>query len=181
MYIQYSDIASYLNIDLASHPEGQALVTSLINAVCPFVDSYCNRTWTINNATQITEVFDGGTDTFFVKTPPIASIVSLSINGNVQSSDFYYNYGSYVKLFDKAESENQNVTIVYTTSANTIPADLKQVLIQWVAQMFKESDDAGKQTTRYMEGPEQVYFKQESDIPDFVLRVLDLYRLTPAF
>lgn len=180
MYFDDSDVATYMNDTLTAN--GIDFLAQCIPAICAFVDKYCNRTWTTADDTvQITETFDGGTDTFIISTPPINSIVSVTINGNLQDSNFYYNYKTYIQLFDAAEIGNQNVVIVYTTNANTCPVDLKQALIMWAARMLDESDDDGKQTTRVQSGPIASYFKQEGDIPDFVLRVLDSYRLTPGF
>lgn len=179
-YFATSDVAIYMNDTLTAN--GNAFLAQLIPSICAFVDRYCNRTWTItDDSVELTETFDGGTETFFISTPSIDTIVSVTINGDLQDANFYYNYGSYVKLFDKAEIGSQNVIIVYTSNSTECPADLQQVLIMWAARMLDESDDDGKQTTRVQSGPVQGYFKEEGDIPDFVLRVLDSYRLTPAF
>jgi hypothetical protein len=178
-YLAYTDLEAFLNITLAAG--GVSLANAIIAGISAYVDRYCNRTWTNTSNTEITETFDGGVDTFFVENPPIASVVSVTEDGDTLSlaDEDYYVYDTYVKFPVKAFSGNQSVVIKYKTSATTIPADLKHALIQWASQIFKSQSDGGKVATRVSSGPVAVEFVAKDGVPQFVQMVLDAYRLTP--
>lgn len=177
MYIANTDIAKYLNITLTTN--GQALVDSLIAAVDAYIDSQCNRTFTKASNTNIVETFDGGTDTFFTKNH-VASIISITNSGSTVNSGDIYNYGSYIKLAYLATDKPQTVVITYRTDDNGLPADLKQAEIQWVADMFKSANDAGKVTSRVSMGPISVDFLVQDGVPKFVEMIINRYRLQPV-
>jgi hypothetical protein len=84
-----------------------------------------------------------------------------------------------MKLASPAIDLPRTVVIVYRTSANAIPGDLKHALIRWVADIFKSQDDAGKTTARWSEGPVSVDYLVQDGIPKFVEMVLNTYRLQP--
>lgn len=177
-YITRTDIETFLNITLNSN--GQALVDALIPAVEKYAEDFCERNWSTGASTDITETFDGGTDMFFPRICPIASVQSVTINGSTYPLSNAYNYGSYIKLASPAIDLPRAVVIVYRTSANTVPNDLKHALIRWVADIFKSQDDAGKTTSRWSEGPVSVDYLVQDGIPKFVEIVLNKYRLQPV-
>lgn len=177
-YIVYSDVEQFLDLTLNS--DGQVLVTTLAAAISQFVDDYCNRTWTINNTTDIVETFNGGSDTYFPKNCPIASITSIVVNGYTLPTNQYWNYGTYIKLSSIAVNIPQAVVITYRTSANAIPSDLKHAITRWVADIFKSQDDAGKVAKRVASGPVSVDYLVQDGIPKFVEMLLDKYRLEPV-
>ena len=177
MYIANTDIAKYLNITLTTN--GQALVDSLIAAIDAYIDRECNRTWTNSNTTNIVETFDGGTDTFFPKYH-VKTITSITESGSTLDPSHYFNYGSYIKLDEAAADLPQAVVITYKTDDNGLPADLKQAEIQWVADMFKSANDAGKVASRVSMGPISVDFLAQDGIPKFVEMVVNKYRLQPV-
>lgn len=144
------------------------------------IDRYCNRTWAVTN--PITEKFDGGTDTFFVASPAIASITSVTIGGSPVSSSDIYNYGSYIKLASPAPYGPQSVVIVYTSAATTVPAPVKLALIEWMARKIHTSPDAGKEAAQVQTGSVSVRYTEDKvgGVPDFVRLVLDQYRIIPV-
>lgn len=182
-YATYTDIEAFLNITLTAG--GQSLVTTLIAEINAFVDNYCNRTWTKEASEDITETFDGGTDKYFVDYPPIASVTSVttgitsSYSGDVLSEDDdeFYVYDTYVRLAVPASNTPRSVQIVYRTSATALPADLKLAIVRWVAEIFKSQDSAGKSVKRVTTGPMTVEYLTKDGIPDYVLRVLNRYKL----
>ncbi len=174
-YIAYTDVETFLNITLSAG--GQTLVNAIISAIEAFVDDFCNRKWAVTG--NQTEKFDGGTDTFFVKYPPITTIVSVKEDGaTLDASDDYYNYGSYVKLAVAAVDKPQTVEIVYTSGA-TLPSDLKHAIVRWVSEIFKTQEDAGKTVSRVSTGALSVDFLTQDGIPKYVEMVLKKYRLKP--
>lgn len=91
-YIARSDVETFLNITLIAN--GQALVDALIATIDAYVDRECNRTWTKGVNDNITETFDGGTDTFF-PINPVVSIQSFTVGGTAYDTANTYNYGYY--------------------------------------------------------------------------------------
>lgn len=175
-YIAKTDVETFLNITLTAN--GQALVDVLIAAIEAYVDRECNRTWTKGSGDNITETFDGGTDIFFTQNP-VASIQSFTINGSAYDLNNIYNYGSYLKTKSIVGTNPREIVIVYRTSANTIPPDLKHAIIRWVAEIFKSQDDAGKVASRVTSGPVSVEYLTQDGIPKFVEDVIKHYRLYP--
>lgn len=175
-YIAKSDVETFLNITLNSN--GQALVDALIAAIEAYVDRECNRTWTKGSSDNITETFDGGTDIFF-PTNPVASIQSLTIAGSAYDVSNVYNYGSYLKTKSIIGTNPREIVLVYRTSANAIPQDLKHAIIRWVSEIFKSQDDAGKTSSRVTSGPVSVEYLTQDGIPKFVEDVIKHYRLYP--
>lgn len=176
-YVLRADIETFLDITLSAN--GQALVDALIPAIEKYAEDYCGRVWSKGANDDITETFDGGTNTFFPSIVPIASIQSITVQGSSYDLTRAYNYGSYIKLSSNAVDIPRCVVIVYRTSATSIPADLKHALIRWVSEVFKSSDDAGKVTSRVSSGPVSIDFLTQDGIPKFVEMVLNKYRLEP--
>lgn len=194
-YIVNDDVGNYLNITLDSN--GQAMVDTLITNLQKTVDNYCNRTW--SNTGPITEYFDaigenGATrDTFFVSQPQVDSVVSITIAGQTVDAQYINNYGSYIKIWVfpgltylfPLYNPRQAIEVVYNTKSTTVPDDVKQALIQWVAQEFLKSPDAGRSTYLVQTGQVKVQYEasrvsnQDNAMPDFVKMVLDNYRLQP--
>lgn len=177
-YIVFEDVEQFLDLTLNS--DGQALVTTLAAAISQFVDDYCNRTWTINNTTDIVEIYDGGSDTYFPRNTPILSITSVVDNSYTIPANQIYNYGSHIKLGYITTYIPRSVVITYRTSANAIPVDLKHAITRWVADIFKSQDDAGKVAKRVASGPVSVDYLVQDGIPKFVEMLLDKYRLDPV-
>lgn len=175
MYITNAQVASFLNVTFT--PADQAAVDDIVAAVEEYANSYCNRLFVVSG--NQTEKFDGGVDAFFVKYPPINTIVSVTIDGSPYSLTDVFNYKSYVKLQTKLLAGRQNVVIVYT-SGITLPNDLKHALIRWTGQIFKSREDGGKDVSRVTVGSVSIdWLIKEGGIPDFVLKVLNRYRLDP--
>lgn len=176
-YITNTDVATYLDIELSEN--AKPIVDSLINAVEETVDNYTGRTWK-NDTSNITEKFDGGVNKFFVAKPTIDTIVSVNVNGSAFDLSSVYNYGTYILLDGVVSRGYQNVEITYTTKAvgDALPKSIKQAVTQWVAEQFKAAEDAGRLATEVVTGPMRVMFKSsEDDMPDYVRRVLDQYKL----
>jgi hypothetical protein len=75
--------------------------------------------------------------------------------------------------------------VVITYTANVpLPADVKQALIQWAAELYKAPKGSSQVVKRTQFGPGEVeYFdsgKDPSGIPNYVQTVLDHYRLVPV-
>lgn len=174
--ITYTDVETFLNIDLATG--GQSLVNALIADVEAYAASYCNRNFEPGDS-EITEYFDGGTDIFFVATPPVKSITSVKVDGVLYNATYVYNYRHYIQLDAPASRGNLSVEIKYKSDM-TASADLKQALVRWVAEIFQSQKDAGKPVKRKSVGQVSLDFDTHQGIPDYVQKVLDKYRLMPG-
>lgn len=176
MYITNAQVASFLNVTLSA-PE-QAVVDDIILAVEAYANNFCNRLFIVSGAQ--TEKFDGGKNTFFIKFPPINAVTSVTVDGHVENPADVFNYKSYIKLAFAPLPGNQNVVIVYT-SAVTLPDDLKHALIRWTAQIFKSREEAGKDASKVTVGSVSIEWLAQQvaslGIPDFVLNVLNKYKL----
>ena len=173
-YIDSTDIENFLGLDLQTN--GQTQVDALIPAIEAYFERQCNRKWSYSG-NQV-ETFDGNTDTFFVKAPPIASVVSITDDGLAISTDDIYAYDSYIKLGYRTTNKRRCVVITYTTDA-TLPADVKHAMVRWVAQIYKEAKDAGKPVSRVSMGPMSVEFTAK-EVPQFVKDVIAAHRLRPV-
>lgn len=176
-YVTPEDIGTFLNVDL--NAAGTALLNLIIPGVEDYAETMCGRKWTVSNITAITEVFDGGGYQFVPKVTPIASVVSITVDGQVLTTDEYYVYAEYIEMAGYTAYGNQNVEIVYKTAANTIPSDLKLALIEWAAQIFKSSSDAGKVATSVSSGPVSIQFLAKDGIPAAVDLMIKKYRFIP--
>lgn len=177
MYITYTDVGNFLNININSN--GQTVVNPIIAAVEAYVNRACNRVWNNGASTDIIEKFDGkGQDKFFPKQVPIASITSITVDGNTLNASDIYNYSTYIRLASPVISLPQGVVITYRSSATAIPDDLKFGLIMWAAQLFKSYDDAGKVASRVTTGAGiSVDYITKDGVPAFMEELIQAYRI----
>lgn len=191
-YVAQADIEQYLGITLTSN--GQSVVNNLlIPNLSKAVDNYCNRTWTNVQGQTITELFDAGTDTFFIAQPDIDPAYPLTVSvGQVPwSTNYIFNYKTHVRLYTSPQTilllnpvRFQAVAVTYCSLSYVLPADLKQALVMWIAQEFQKSPDAGREAYSVSTGNVRVEFAASklnslNVIPPFVKMVLDNYRLSP--
>lgn len=184
-YLTNNDIETLGNLDLT--PNGAALAELLIPAVEAAANAYTNRQWEISG--NKVETFDGGQQMYFPSLVPVASVVSITVDGTVIDANRYFAYSSYIRFDELTDRGFQNVVITYTVNA-PLPADVKIVLAKWVAQFITSMEDSantasgGKSVKRAQFGRSEVeYFapeKMTQDIPAFVTTVLDRYRLAPV-
>lgn len=137
------DIQAALNIDLTD-PNGQALATSLIVSAVAFVETALG--YPIEQRQQVT-YFDGEYPHVWLPTgAPVSDVVIASYNLSTQNHDdiqsqYFRNTGTnevYVSI--GLPHGFQSVRATYTTgwTPETLPADLKQVLIDLVGLKLQE-------------------------------------------
>lgn len=182
-YITKQDIETAANIDLTA--EGETLADVLIPAVEAAANAYANRRWGVTDGQ--TETFDGGKAVYFPSVVPIASVASVTVDGEELTTDRYAAYPGYVRLLSPATRGLRNVVIAYTPGS-PLPADVKLALARWAGELITAATSAtsegGKNVKRARFGPGEVeYFAPEkaaSDVPESVTKVLDRYRLAPV-
>ncbi len=174
-YITRADVTNLLNLTNLSVTAESAL-DAIIVGVEAAAGAFGNRTFNI--VAQQTESFDSGTDTFFPAHVPMASVASITIDGDAVDLSEISLYDSYVRLGFYAPCGRQSVEITYTP-AESLPGSVKLALIQWAAQLFKAAEDGGKITERARVGEVEPTFKTRDGMPTFVEQVLSRYRLYP--
>lgn len=206
LYIQQSDIETYLGITLTAN--GVALFNLLQQPMQDIVDQYCNRTWNFTN--PVTENFDAlsadgkfllANYTFFPKYkvsstvndanyPLAGGIISVKVGTSLLDMNYVVNYGTHIKFsasFPSVILANplgfKMVTIQYNSDdAGTVPTPVKYALIQWMAREMQNAPDAGKEPVNVQTGPVKVEFSGARGLtplvmPPLVKQVLDQYRL----
>jgi hypothetical protein len=171
-----ANVKEYLSIETGD-TEFDQLLARLISASSRQVEAYCNRFFDIRS---YSESYDGAaSDILFLSHTPIASVSSLSIDGEAVAADEYKVYDDYVRLIDRLFTPGeQNVSVeysagLYEAGAESPPADLEDACIQLIAFKFG---------LRGSEGISQRQVNQTSDtfagvaIPLSVALILDKYR-----
>lgn len=187
-YVVQSDIETANDLTLTGN--GIALVNNLlIPNLSQAIDNYCNRTWTNPANTPLTELFDAGTDTFFVSQPNIdpTKAITVSVGGVPWSSNYIFNYKTHVKLYTSPQTilllnpvRLQAVSVTYYTLSTSLPLDAKQALIMWISQLLQSAPDAFKSANRVTTGSVTVQFTADDlEMPKFVKAVLNNYRMMP--
>jgi len=171
-YLAYTDIQTFLETTLTAAE--QAVVNQILPGLEAFVDGETGRSWNVEG--NITELFDGGSNVFFLTKPKANEVVSVKVDGMAVDADDIYNYGDRVKLDVVVPDGPQVVEIVYKQASSNLPNDLKFALIRWASEIFKSHKEAGKTITRTSSGPISVDFDTK-DLPDYMRRILDRYTL----
>jgi hypothetical protein len=142
MLLTYLDIQAALNIDLTA-PNGQTLATSLIASATAYVENALG--FPLEETTQ-TKYFNGEFNHLWLPTgAPVSDLVIDTYNSNTRSYDtmdaqYIRNSGNEVFISSTLPQGFQTVRASYTTgwTAATLPADLKQALINLVGLKLQE-------------------------------------------
>ena len=169
----------------------ETLLSRLITSCSQSAATYCSRTFQL---TAYAEARNGlGGTTMVLKNTPIVGVSSLMINGTTIQARPLLSSGSstgwgYGYVFDSSRimlqglcfhQGQQNVLINYIAGFATIPFDLEQAIIDWVADEFKYKDRIGK-ASEGIEG--QTIAFNTKGIPPRVQSVLNVYNtVAPAY
>jgi hypothetical protein len=140
----YSDVETFLNIDLDS-----SLQSQLTNTFIPYVDAAIKRFlgYDVEQATY-TETFDGNEQTdIFLRHVPIASITSVTEDGNtlVQGNEkdyVYYDNGRLRRIVVRWSGiKPKNITVVYVGgyASGSIPENISLTSARATARLFMTS------------------------------------------
>lgn len=140
--LTYLDIQAALNIDLTD-PNGQALATSLIGSAVAYVETLLG--FPLEETTQ-TKYFNGEFNHLWLPTAaPVSGLVIATYNSSTQLYDtvnslYLRTSGKEVFISTSLPYGFQTVRATYTTgwTAATLPADLKQALIDLVGLKLQE-------------------------------------------
>ena len=203
--ITSADIEAFYNLTLTTEQKDQ-LDNFIIPALTSFTERYCNRIFT--KATYTAEEIDGGDRVVFIKNPPINSVSEIRIDGDAVDSDHYRVLKSYIRFattparLDPFLTTSETIIEVdYDGGFDPVPQDVLNGLIKWsYDQMLDaEADASGSGSTdelkRFSAGSVTVEYRDPSatkatstggstsrnvvSAPDYMIDVLQYYRLTP--
>lgn len=174
-----ADVKAYRGITDAN---SDAILTTLITNVSALIETYCNRVFA--QATY-TETRNGGCGPkLYLMNGPVTEVSSLSVNGQAvppapdaisygfvwDASTVYIRPGGYPGEFYKGI---QNVTVTYTAGYASVPPEVNQACVEWVAFKFAKRSriDAKSETL----GQQQVIAFDTSDMPKGVKTALQPY------
>ena len=161
-----------------------ALLTRLISAASAFIESWLNRTISIQT---YNEKYDGtGQDTLMLSNYPIVSLSSISIYGVAQTllnpgdftstgfsitNDQTQLYGQNI-TFDRGR---QNVAVSYSAGYATVPLDIEQACLELCALKYKNlrGDRIGL-VSKGLAGEATTFFV--GDMPQSVKTLLQQYK-----
>jgi hypothetical protein len=145
MLLSYQDLQPALNIDLTD-PNGQALADSLIAATQALLSSPLYLGFPME-AGQATEYRSNGQSLVWLSTTaPVSAVSAALFNTSSNTYDtvdagYVINHGGREVLINRSVPEGfHSLRLVYTTgwTAETIPADLKQAIIDIVGLKLLE-------------------------------------------
>ena len=181
-----ADVKTYLGIGSAST---DALLTSLINNVSAAIESYCSRTFLSQTYTETRN--GSGANRMYCNNAPITSVLSVAVDGYAIPASFtpttygwvfdtsliYIRQGTPYSGSPNCFSKGvQNVQLVYVAGYATIPSDLAQACIEWVAYKFAKRDRIDRRSETLAQ---QTVGYDLSDMPLSVKSALNQYRRWP--
>lgn len=171
-----TDVQAFLSLPTT---QDTALLELLCEAASSFVLTYCNRdTFAI---TARTERYNGtGSRVLVVDNRPIVSVQSVSIYGKdvPASVDFGNGY-----IFDKTsitlygsrfDKDIRNVEVSYTSGFATLPASIKQAVVEIVAEKYQRRTRLGVSSKSI--GQETISYSQ-NDLGPSAKAVLNQYKI----
>lgn len=163
------------------------MYSTLIKAAQGFFEKYCCRN--SFDESEVTEYYDGGKSTVFLKQPPIKSDGNVDVwddpnrdfdsTTEVASDDYGIDYDNGVLEFDYTLSVGRrSVKVTYTGgyAKDAIPQDLRQACVMQVIYKFKELK-RGELGVPSRTLPDGSVTLTVVDLLPQVKAVLDLYRL----
>ena len=161
-------------------------IDALIPKVSQLVKSYCRRSFSDYAADAKIEVFNGGTDKYYLKEYPLLTMLALE-----SSTDYGQNYNSLNEFVDfVADVSDSSVisltpggfpyaingySVTYTAGYDTIPEDLKLAVMDLVTYYRKNDASVHNNRTPGGGGSVQLEYIMNTNFPAHIKRVLDLY------
>lgn len=138
-------------LGLLQNNDSDALLTRLIAAASAFIESWCGRSFAVQNYSELRS--GTGNDMLMFGAWPVTAVASVTVDGRPipAASDFHspgYRFDDNAVvlqgyLFTRGR---RNVALAYTAGYAAIPAEIEQACIDLVALRFKERDRIGHQS-----------------------------------
>lgn len=182
---QLSDVKTYLGI---TDSNSDAVLTTLIGNVSTAIESFCNRVFA---QASYSENRNGGCgQKMFLYQGPVTSVTSVTVNGqSVPQAPDQVSYGFvwddttvYIRPGQGGGAGGpqefykgiQNVTVDYTAGYASVPPDVNQACVLWVATLYAKRSRVDKRSETL--GPQQTQAYDMSAMPAAVQSMLQSYQ-----
>ena len=169
-------VKEYLDIE-SDDTTFDSLLQRSITASSRQIEAYCNRALDIQN---YSEDYDGNaSDILFLRSTPIVSVTSLSIDDEALQPEEFKVYDDYLRLVSRLFTPGKlNVSVEYSAGffdaqTGSPPADLEDACIQLVAFKFNLRGADGLEARRVGQSADSF---AGLAIPLSVVIILDKYR-----
>jgi hypothetical protein len=170
-------VKRYLGLSSGDDDE---LLTELIARVSAGIVAYCGREFALGD---YAEYHDGdGSDTLLLAQRPVTQVTMLSQDGaEVAAADFvvYPEVGVAQLKSGVFGRGARNVYVSYRAGYATIPGDVEQAAVEWVARLYAAGGAAaGRAIASERAGDYAVTYEGEAgDMPEGVRAALEPYRM----
>lgn len=155
-----------------------ATLTRMITAFSNAVANYLNRDL---GSQSYTEIYDGtGGTALMLRNYPIISVSSVQVGDTVIPAQPGFNQNGYVAGKNRLlligysfDQGFQNIATTYTAGFATIPTDVEQAIIEWIADRYAARNRIGI-NSKSLQGENVTYSLK--DIPDAAQLALAPYR-----
>lgn len=185
-----ADLQTQKNITL--EPNGIALADTLATAILAWSANFCNRaSWDYGT---YTEDFDGAHMVYYLANTPLDTAQPVAVSSFNISTQQYDAYTGTIQPFANGAVKiipivsypfginssypfsYASTRIQYTGGYQTLPADLKQALVELLARRFDAASDGGRQLIKMTAGRYAEEYAPTDDVPEAVMAVLRHYR-----
>jgi hypothetical protein len=166
MLCALADVKAYLGIAPGT-TSTDAVLTTLVTNVSAAIESYCNRAFA---SQDYAEQRNGtGGNRLFLAHGPVTAVASVSVDGQAIPPAVGTGIGY---LFDEATvylrgytfcRGVQNVSVTYTAGYASVPGDVAQACIEWVAYHYAKRDRIDKASETL--GTQQTISYSQADMP----------------
>lgn len=148
-YLDDADLSAYLGRDLTAAESAQS--AAVIDAASAWVDQYMGRTWAGSAVTGETHTLYG--DVVYLDRAPVASVSAVTLTPRwIGATPIALTAGSNYALYDARRGvllvyswrHAALVTVDYTTSADSVPADVKLAATILSAQWLSLTGDPNR-------------------------------------
>ena len=174
-------VKAYLEV---TGTDDDALLTDLVARASDAIVAYCGRAFA---AADYDECHDGdGSDIVLLDQRPVISVSALSEDDDAVEADDFVVYPELgiVRLKSGVFGRGvRNVRVSYRAGHETIPADVEQAAIEWVAAMYRARGEvAGRDVSSERVGDYAVTYERDArdGMPAAARAVLEPYRVVLA-
>jgi hypothetical protein len=176
-----ADVETWLG--LPSGNADEALLVRLIGAVSAAAESWCGRGFGVQ-AWSETRDGSGGRRLSFAN-PPVTAVTGIWIDGRAIAASsgapqpgYLWSITALTLIGWRFTRGRSNVVLAYEAGYPTIPADLEQAALEWIAHLYRAKDRVGL-TAETLAGQATPFLVK--DMPPGVAALLAPYRsMVPA-
>lgn len=158
-------------------------ITSLIPKVSEFIKTYCRRSFVDFVSSDKEEIFDGGTDLFWLEESPVIQVSSVQYSLDFGTT--WAEYSDWVlkkkqsiivpKISTEFPYAVNGYRVLYRCGYVDIPEDLKIACLDLI-KYYISNDSAVKSNKAPGTNSVQIEYVSTTSLPANIKRVLDLYK-----